>query len=891
MTPDRRRLVEDLFHAALDRGPEFLDEACAGDDALKAEIAGLLASYQEWSVDLPPPVEEALPRFGPYSCDQVLGAGGMGTVYRAHRADGQFNQSVAIKVLRGSLRTDWYRERFLAERQTLATLNHPHIARLLDGGMTEDGEPYLVMELVEGEPIDTHCDRLRLTVDQRVDLFCQVLDAVDYAHRNLVVHRDLKPSNILVTKDGGVKLVDFGTSKLLEQDSTATAMRMLTPRWASPEQLRGEAVAISSDVYSSGLVLYELLVGGSPFGESQSVLASLERAAGNVSPAAPASLVNERAATARSTTLKALSKALAGDLGSILLKPLAQEAAARYPGAGNFREDLESYRAGLAVRATPPTLGYRLRKFVARHRWAVAATSGAMALLIAAGVYSRLEANRAQRRFEDVRQLARFVMSDLNTGLQRLPGSTTLQKQSVERSLEYLDRLSKEAGGDVALRLDVADGYRRLGDVLGNPFRANLGERARAEAAYRSGLAVLQGLAPNPAARHAAAELHLQLGGTHSFGVDSKQGIEEVRRAVAELKDLVAAAPGDVDLRLAAARGFDFLGTRVTGGGGSIEAVQHGEAETHFAAALAQAEAVLARSPNHTGAIRQLAQTENSRALLYGSTEPGTALKFHRRAIEWLDKLPAGEAAAIDARRLRVSVLMNTGWAEGQAGQHAQAIAHISEAGDLLAAWSAADPENTFALYQLTAVHRSRGIVHTYRKQDGPAAKDFLAGAELHRRLTEKDPRNKIYRYLRGELLVRAGNSLAALARRDEARQRTREGLEILEGLAAAPNASTTHVFGACRWLCETEVRELRKPARAAEFCRLAMKMTGGEDPDAYSGLANALDQMGDAAGAVAAAGKALALIPPTLPGTPPTQQRRDMEAGLLKFRAKAHRP
>jgi serine/threonine protein kinase len=232
-----------------------------------------------------------LPRFGAYQCDGILGSGGMGTVYRAHRDDGQFRHEVAIKVLRGSLRSEWYRERFLSERQILARLNHPNIARLLDGGMTREGEPYLVMELIEGEPLDAFCDSRRLPLEDRLALFGQVIDAVDYAHRNLVVHRDLKPSNILVTKEGRPKLVDFGTSKLVEADAMTTSPHAVTPAYASPEQLRGEPAGVASDVFSGGVILYELMTGAAPFSGSKSITSALRRASGEISAAAPATAV------------------------------------------------------------------------------------------------------------------------------------------------------------------------------------------------------------------------------------------------------------------------------------------------------------------------------------------------------------------------------------------------------------------------------------------------------------------------------------------------------------------------------------------------------------------------------------------------------------------------
>ncbi len=408
----RYRQVEDLFHATLEQGPEYLQSACAGDSALQVEVEALLTSYRSWSGSLPPSGERipnletpSLPHFGAYQCDAILGSGGMGTVYRAHRDDGQFRHQVAIKVLRGSLRSEWYRQRFLSEREILARLNHPNIARLLDGGMTPEGEPYLVMELIEGQPLDAYCDTLRLPLDKRLALFGQVLDAVDYAHRSLVVHRDLKPSNILVTQEGQAKLLDFGTSKLVEADALTTSVHAVTPAYSSPELLRGEPAGIASDVFSCGVILYELLTGAAPFGASKSITAALQRASGEVAAAAPASAVTAQAASLRVLSLDRARKVLTGDLAAIMLKALDPEAARRYATAPSFADDLQRYREGRPVGAKAAGRMYRAAKFIRRNRVAVALgivfTLG-LAAATAASLYQANAARREARRAEQI---------------------------------------------------------------------------------------------------------------------------------------------------------------------------------------------------------------------------------------------------------------------------------------------------------------------------------------------------------------------------------------------------------------------------------------------------------------------------------------------------------
>jgi tetratricopeptide (TPR) repeat protein len=360
--------------------------------------------------------------------------------------------------------------------------------------------------------------------------------------------------------------------------------------------------------------------------------------------------------------------------------------------------------------------------------------------------------------------------------------------------------------------------------------------------------------------------------------------MSEIRDALATLQTLLRESPDNDVLRLTVARGQDFLGTRVAAGGGSIETARAPEATALYESALREAEVVLQRHPGRADALRQMAVSENNLALLSGSEHPVAAVEHHRQALAFLDRLPAESAVALDVRRLRANILLNTGWAEGQNGAYDDAAGHVRQAGQILEAWSAVDPSNTNARYQLTTYHRTLGIIEGYRHDDAAAAKEFLAAADLHRQLSEKDPSNKIYRYLRGELLVRAGNALLAAGHTNEARQATVTGLHVLDELASAPDANLSQEFGACRWFTEAAIVDLRKPQRAADFCRRAMQMTDGKDPDAYAGLANAESQLGHTSAAVQAMHTALSLLPPTVAGQPISQQRRDMEAALHKL-------
>ncbi len=493
MTPSRWTEVRDALEAALKLPQQqrvgFLQRLETSDPELRTEVEALLAceADADWvlpenapAFDIPEESREVGETVGPYRIVREAGRGGMGVVYEAERCDGQFTKRVAIKFLPPGFAASGLTGRFLNEREILAQLEHPGIARMLDGGITDAGEPYLVMEYVDGVPLNVYARQAALSVSGRLRLFLDVCGAVSYAHRRLIVHRDLKPANILVTREGAVKLLDFGLARMVEPggtpEVTQIAFRLITPAYASPEQIRGKAFAVADDVFSLGVVLYELLAGKRPFGEQGGTPAEVERA---VCEQDPAPIPRRDAAK---------------DLNAIVLKALEKDPECRYPSVEMLAADLGNYLAGRPISARPVTLAYRATKFVLRNRWATMGATAAVVVVAATAVIAMVEARRAQRRFEDVRQLANSVMFEMHDEIALVPGSTRARELVVRRGLEYLDRLSRESGNDATLLRQLSSGYLRLGDAQGKPSGPSLGDSAGAAVSYRKAIAILDRL-------------------------------------------------------------------------------------------------------------------------------------------------------------------------------------------------------------------------------------------------------------------------------------------------------------------------------------------------------------------------------------------------------------
>lgn len=515
-----KEILDLTFDVDRDARGAFLDTQVISAE-LRAEIESLLANEDkaEGLMEVPAVVfsrdfieDDALAgqEIGAYKVIGELGHGGMGAVYLAERADGKFTQRVALKLLKREMNTGAIRRRFRREREILASLDHPNIARLLDAGTTTDKIPFLAMEYVDGLPIDEYCDRNDLGLEERLRLFRKVCSVVDFAHRSLVIHRDLKPSNILVTADGTPKLLDFGISKIVteETDTTATVTRLgvMTPSYASPEQLRSESVTTAADIYSLGVILYQLLSGHRPFESKESDLKAILKAVTDIDPPLPSSIAHtetgprasdwrssEDLPTQRQTgAVKALvtsprtvsikPQSLRGDLDNIVLKALKKEPERRYLSAESFSEDIRRHLAGLPVTARPDTFSYRAEKFVKRNSISVVA-AGLVSIAIIGGVgatlwqanVARAERAKAEKRFNDVRKLANSYLFEVYPEIENLEGSLKARETILKSALEYLDSLSTEVGSDLELQSELATAYEKVGDVQGALNNSSLG--------------------------------------------------------------------------------------------------------------------------------------------------------------------------------------------------------------------------------------------------------------------------------------------------------------------------------------------------------------------------------------------------------------------------------
>lgn len=518
MTPERWAQVRQTFDGALERTPRdraaYLRVVCARDDELRREVESLLASHEEASGFLANPAADlghTLPysgeesgeypegfRAGPYRLEKRIGRGGMGSVWLASRGDGRGEaQKVAVKLVKRGMDTTEILRRFRLERKVLASLDHPNIARLIDGGSTPDGMPFLAMEYVEGVPIDQYCEARASTITERLRLFRDVCAAVQYAHQNLVVHRDIKTGNILVTPEGVVKLLDFGIAKLLRTDlstlemaQTRPELRPMTLDYASPEQVRGDPITTSTDVYSLGVLLYKLLTGKLPYALSARTPEAIRQAVLEMEPRRPSTVIlrddkhaipqatqkmevlrDETRAVAR----KRLKKKLSGDLDMIILKALRKEPDRRYASVEQFSEDIRRYVEGLPVIARADTPGYRFTKFVRRNAAAVGAAVALAALLAGTAVFFAYREREDRRRFEEttVALERTLIQADLEAG----------SAGRVEQAYQLAEAVRRAHPQDAESRREAARAALKMGELAG--------DREKAATYYREALAQL----------------------------------------------------------------------------------------------------------------------------------------------------------------------------------------------------------------------------------------------------------------------------------------------------------------------------------------------------------------------------------------------------------------
>lgn len=823
---------------------------------------------------------------GRYELFERVGSGGMGTVFSAW--DPKLERNVAVKLLHEAAVDGHRAERFLFERQVLASLEHPHIARLLDAGETDDGRPWFAMDFIDGQPLDAACDDAKLTPRQRVELMLPVLHAVTAAHQHLVVHRDLKPSNVLVDRAGAPHLVDFGIARLLEGASglTQTGMTPMTPAYASPEQVRREPAAVTSDVYSLGVVLYELLTGVSPYetrpGDIEGVLAAVTGA-----EVKPPSLAVDRASdaavAARGLSREKLRAALRGDLDAIVMMALRKEPRDRYQSVQALTDDLTAALDGRPTLARRGDRWYRAALFVRRHRALVAGVSAAFVALsvgLVATIWQarRAEAERdlAQRRFAQVRSLAKAVLFDYHDGIADLPGSTALRERLVKDAQGYLETLAAQAGEDTALRQELATSYLKLGDVQGDPYGSSLGDTASAKQSYLQGQALAESvqrqLPDDRAARRTLARSYEKLGAIEEVSGNLEVALEGYLTAAKLDRALLAEAPDDLDQKYALSRDEIAAGQTLEQLGRVDEAMTHleeslvlrrevaaarGELEyrravggallsiarvrseqSRIAEAIAAAreaehlfEALAREFPDNGGPRRglQVAWTVLNELYRRDDDRPA-ALEYALKAITAARALVAAEPENAVAQRDLMAALQSASLTYAWLGKRDDQRRVVEEALGINHALRAADPENLQTVRDLLSVLQASMSVLTPRELDTARAR--IAEMEaLAKQLAEEGADANLAREsvvmahdTLATLLTQAGDFTAALA----------ENQTVVDGLARlvsdAPDSERLSVRQAVGLVDRAGIAVLRAEATrrradwefAREACRAA---------------------------------------------------------------------
>jgi eukaryotic-like serine/threonine-protein kinase len=868
--------IKTLFGKALDitdadACQAWLIEQCGADSATIEEVQSLLrASHEAETRRSPDQRDEAqIParQFGPYVAVKLLERGGTSAVYFAERRDGEFQQTVALKVMAPFLSGPEFLRRFETERQLLAALNHPRIAHLLDGGTSSEGDSWLAMEYVDGERLDQYCDHHGLVLETRLRLFMQICEAVEYAHRRLIVHRDLKPGNILVTPEGSVKLLDFGTGALLasRNDATMTRTRMLTPRYASPARLRGEAASVGDDVFSLGVILYELLTGAWPFGDPKSASDALKRLDGTATatPLLAAAVANSfRMGSLSNDRLRGL---LQGDLSLIVSKALEPGVDRGYATVAELAADVKAYFESRPIQARKNDLAYRVRKMVRRHKVAIAAALLVTILLIAAigGILwqsrvAREQRVRAEARAEDLRKLSNTLLSDLDEAIQKLPGSTEAQRLLVTAVTDHLNRMQRDVSGDPRNEIDMANGYIRLGNVEGNPYDQNMGDPAEALASIGKAIAIAEPLVRSQPGNVDAARA---LAWAYQSGAEVLFGQTELAKSAAEMRkavgifDTLANLPGSGAPELVdSATAWGSLGD-ILGQPGVASLSDIPGAQAAFEHVMAIDKRILRLDPSNARARRGMPLLLSKMANLVNETDPPRALDGYRSALAAKQALPPEIRDTLPAQRFMQNDQNHIGMLLVELGKYDEALVQFEEVRVKAAKLVAEDPKDSRAVGDLLNVledeadcfaARELGVFSPdpHPKEDAAAALECLVETI---RINRKTTTDAAHRASFAGALVQSGIQKRILHRTDGLAE-SEEGIRLLEKISLDPLATTIELDHAVEGLVNAKPDSLRRPGlavkaaermielthrtRPAHFLQLALAYRGAGQPD-----------------------------------------------------------
>ena len=811
MKPDRWRRIEEIFEAATGMPDAaraaYLDEACEGDPELRREVESLLAFDAPGGAPMDAPVQSMAAlmaadgeddghigrKIGPWRITGMVGQGGMGIVYLAVRDDDQYRKQVAIKCIKRGMDTALVLQRFRHERQILASLEHPNIAHLLDGGTADDGLPYFVMEYVAGTPVTRHCEDRKLSLIERLELFRQICAGVQHAHRHMVVHRDLKPDNILVAEDGVPKLLDFGIAKLLDPSLTgepapltATQVRIFTPEYASPEQIRGEPVTAATDIYALGAILFELLTGQKAQRMNGASALELDRAICLEDTEKPSAAALRNGSTTESRKLKSQ---LTGDLDTIVLTAMRKEPGRRYASVEQFSEDLRRYMNDLPVQARSDTVGYRTAKFVRRNYPLLIAAAAVFVSLVAGIVVSvvqerraREQARRAEFRFQQVRKLANTFLFDFHDEIQFLPGSTKARAMLVKTALEYLDSLARESETDRTLLDELASAYEKVGQVQSGAGTAHLGDTKGSLNSFSKSVELRKRVADGPSAPPEAgnklAYSLIRLGTMIEDTGRIPEALATYEKSLA-ISQALGAKPAAVNTMMNMALANDRIGDVLLLQGHPREALER------FRTSLGFREAIAAAKPGDRPARRAVVLSH----LRIGKAASDEASL--RKALSMAEGLAKLEP---DNARYARDVAMaweRLGSLQHETGKPREALGSYGKLLSIGEKQVARDPENAQAQRDLLAAHGFLGDVRAGLGEWPKALEHYTVALATCKQLVEHDPANARGQSDLGEAHYNLGKIHRALGNQSESRARYLKAVSVWEPLLTASSDST----------------------------------------------------------------------------------------------------
>ncbi len=803
MNPENWQKIKAIFNEAVELesadGEAFLRSQNGAGDEILAEVRRLLAAEKYHNFEKPvanlthlwhdESAEDYIGReIGNYKIKREIGRGGMGIVFEAVRETDEFSQTAALKILKRGMDSGVMLRRFRHEKQILASLEHPNIARLLDGGIAADGTPFFAMEFVKGDPLDEFCDRKNLSITERLRLFLQICAAVSFAHSRLVVHRDLKPNNIFVTADGTVKLLDFGIAKIISpdddpQNQTVTSFGMMTPAYASPEQIRGEIVSTASDVYSLGLILYELLTGVSAYKLPGNRADEIAKIICEVEPPRPSSVLssrfkvqssksrietlpneNEQTNNSEKTTNPKSKiqnpKSLKGDLDTIILKALRKEPARRYASVEQFAGDVSRHLAGLPVIARPDTLSYRFEKFVSRNRVSVLAGVLIFLSLIGGIAATGWQAHRAEqqrilaeKRFDQVRQLANNVIFKYHDEIKDLQGATRVREILVQDALKYLDNLQTDSASDADLTRELALAFMRVGSVQGGAYQANLGDSKGAAESYEKAIKLLEPIAANSADTKTLAALRdAYIESSRAFyrtGELAKQN-ENLQKAFSVSEQIVVLEPENVEPKIYHARSLVHYAD-------SIPASEMPRKMEIYRKALQLADEIVQTAPGDETAKRMLG-TATHRMQMYTflaaaeakkngevgkqKTLLSEALEYAKRSTETMEIILAAKPENSLNQRNVAGGKLNEGKILRELGDTETALLLANQALKTQLIIAGKDPDNQEIKLDLKESYEDIALASVKGGDFSRASENFRKAVALNEELLEKDPEN-----------------------------------------------------------------------------------------------------------------------------------------------------